>query len=79
MRTNIVLDDELVAEAMRLSAAKSKRAVVEEALRTFVALRSGEEKRRRYKERLRRLEKRLAGLQLQQSPTGVLRADRDRE
>lgn len=79
MRTNIVLDEELVAEAMRLSAAKSKRAVVEEALRTFVAVRSSEEKRRRYTERLRRLEKRLAALQLQQSPTSVLRADRDRE
>jgi Arc/MetJ family transcription regulator len=37
MRTNIVLDDELVAEAARLSGIKTKRALVHEALRTFVA------------------------------------------
>ena len=78
MRTNIVLDDELLAEAMRLSAARSKRAVVEEALRTFVAVRSREQQGRRYGEQLRRLEKRLAGLKLRQSPSKLLRADRDR-
>lgn len=37
MRTNIVLDDELVMEAMRLTGAPTKRAVVEQALRTLVA------------------------------------------
>jgi Arc/MetJ family transcription regulator len=36
MRTNIVLDDELVAEAARLSGIKTKRELVHEALRTFV-------------------------------------------
>ena len=37
MRTNIVLDDELVAEAMRLSGAHTKREVVDRALRELVA------------------------------------------
>jgi Arc/MetJ family transcription regulator len=36
MRTNIVLDDELVAEAMKYSGAKTKREVVELALRELV-------------------------------------------
>lgn len=36
MRTNIVLDDELVAEAMALSNAKTKREVVDLALQEFV-------------------------------------------
>jgi len=36
MRTNIVLDDELVAEAMRVSGARSKREVVHLALRELV-------------------------------------------
>lgn len=36
MRTNIVLDDELVAEASRLSGIKTKRKLVHEALRQFV-------------------------------------------
>jgi Arc/MetJ family transcription regulator len=39
MRTNIVLDDQLVAEAMRLSGAHSKREVVDLALRELVARR----------------------------------------
>jgi len=36
MRTNIVLDDELVAEAMKYSGAKTKREVVELALNELV-------------------------------------------
>lgn len=37
MRTNIVLDDELLAEAARLSGIKTKKDLVYEALRVFVA------------------------------------------
>lgn len=36
MRTNIVLDDQLVAEAMRLTRARSKREAVDLALRELV-------------------------------------------
>jgi Arc/MetJ family transcription regulator len=78
MRTNIVLDDELVREAMRLSRARTKRAVVQEALATFVRVKSEEARRGRYRERLQRLESRLRGLSLRQRPSEVLRADRDR-
>ena len=38
MRTNIVLDDELVKLAMELSGLKTKKAVVEESLKAFVRL-----------------------------------------
>ncbi len=38
MRTNVVLDDELVAEAMRLTGIKTKREVIDNALRTLVRL-----------------------------------------
>lgn len=38
MRTNIVIDDQLMAEAMAVSGAKTKKEVVEEALRTLVRL-----------------------------------------
>ncbi len=37
MRTNIVLNDELVREAMRLSHTNTKREVVDLALQNFVA------------------------------------------
>lgn len=39
MRTNIVLDDKLVGEAMRVSGARTKREVVDLALREMVARR----------------------------------------
>ncbi|MEM1412780.1 MAG: type II toxin-antitoxin system VapB family antitoxin [Pseudomonadota bacterium] len=38
MRTNIVIDDELMAEAQRLSGIGTKRETVEQALRLFVRL-----------------------------------------
>ena len=37
MRTNIVLNDELINEAMRLAKVKTKREAVDIALRRFVA------------------------------------------
>jgi Arc/MetJ family transcription regulator len=36
MRTNIVLDDELIAEAMRLAGIKTRREMVDRALREYV-------------------------------------------
>jgi len=39
MRTNIVLDDRLVEEAMALAGLRTKREVVERALQEFVAFR----------------------------------------
>ena len=43
MRTHIVLDEELVAEAMRRTGIKTRRGVVEEALRTLIQLKRQEE------------------------------------
>jgi Arc/MetJ family transcription regulator len=43
MRTNIVLDGDLVAEAMRRTGIKTRRAVVEEALRTLIGRNRQEE------------------------------------
>lgn len=37
MRTNIVLDDDLVAEASRVSGIKTKRELVHEALKVYIA------------------------------------------
>ena len=39
MRTNIVLDEELVHEAQRLTGIRTKRALVEEALRVLITTR----------------------------------------
>jgi Arc/MetJ family transcription regulator len=78
MRTNIVLDEDLVREAMRFSRARTKRALVAEALQTFVAVKTAERRRATYRERLRRLDSRLRTLRLRERPTVLLRADRER-
>jgi Arc/MetJ family transcription regulator len=39
MRTNIVLDDNLIERAQKLTGIKTKREVVQEALRTLILLR----------------------------------------
>lgn len=46
MRTNIVIDDQLMADAMRASGAKTKKEAVEEALRTMIRIRGQEEIRK---------------------------------
>lgn len=78
MRTNIDLDDELVREAMRYAKATTKRALVEEALRTFIDFKTAEERRRTYAERLAGIRSKTGSLRLRKSPSEILREDRDR-
>ena len=78
MRTNIELNDELVAEALKYSVAKSKRALVEEALSTYVAVKADERKRQTYKDRLARVRQNAAGVKLRSDTRDVVRRDRDR-
>ena len=52
MRTNIVIDDELMAEALEATGAKTKREVVELGLRTLVRLKH-QERIRGYKGKLK--------------------------
>ena len=42
MRTNVVIDDELMAQALASTGLKTKRAVIDEALRALVALKAQE-------------------------------------
>ncbi|HOT90746.1 MAG TPA: type II toxin-antitoxin system VapB family antitoxin [Anaerolineae bacterium] len=42
MRTNVVLDQDLIAEALALTGLKTKKAVIEEALRTLTRLKRQE-------------------------------------
>ena len=45
MRTNVVIDDELMAAALESTGLKTKKAVIEEALRTLVQLKDQEKVR----------------------------------
>ena len=78
MRTNIVLNDELVHEAMQYSHARTRRALVEEALQTYVAVKAEERRRATYRERLPGLLTRLNAVRLRERPADLLRADRER-
>jgi Arc/MetJ family transcription regulator len=45
MRTSVVIDEALIVEAMRLTGLTTRKAVIDEALRTLVRLKAQEEVR----------------------------------
>lgn len=77
MRTNIDLDDDLLAEAAKYSPARSKRRLIHEALTTFVAVKAEERRRSTYRERLERVRTRVSGQRLRSDSRDIIRADRD--
>jgi Arc/MetJ family transcription regulator len=77
MRTNIDLNDDLLAEARKYSKAKNKRAIVEEALTVYIALKAEELRRLTYKERLDRLRARTSSVRLSSDTRNIVRQDRD--
>ena len=78
MRTNIVLDDDLLAEAMKYSTGRSKRAVVKEALATYVTVKAEQERLATYRDRLAAVRRRLADAPGRTPVMKILRADRER-
>ena len=76
MRTNIVLNDELIQEALKYSRTHSKRGVVEEALATYVAVKSEERRRSTYRDRLRQLREKTQGVRLRSDSRTMVRQDR---
>ena len=79
MRTNVVLNDELVSEAMKYTSARTKRALIEEALRTFVDVKAAERRRLTYGLRVRALQDRLANVKTRTSSVDLVREDRLRQ
>ncbi len=78
MRTNVVLNDDLVGEAMQYTSARTKKALIEEALRTFVEVKAEEKRRRTYGDRVRALQSRLADVKTRTSSIDLVRGDRQR-
>ena len=78
MRTNVVLNDDLVREAMRYSEARTKRALIEEALQTLIRVREEKRRKESYQARLADLDRRVAGMRLRESSLDLLRQDRQR-
>ncbi len=78
MRTNIVLDDDIINEARQYSHSSTKRALVEEALKVFIETKARERKTHTYRVRLLNLETRLSGIQLRERPLSVLKESRER-
>ena len=77
MRTNVVLNEDLLREAQRYSNARSKSALIEEALRTLVEVRSREQAAERYAARVRAVQQKLEQSRFRESSAEILRADRD--
>ena len=78
MRTNIVLDDDLMEEARRYAHARTKKGLIEEALRTFIETRANEERLTTYRAGLSDIRRKTDGLQLGPSARDIIRSDRDK-
>ncbi|HYM60171.1 MAG TPA: type II toxin-antitoxin system VapB family antitoxin [Thermoanaerobaculia bacterium] len=78
MRLTIEIDDKLLKKAMRLAKAQTKRGLIEEALRTLIDSLPAEQKSRKYREGLRKIEPLLRQIKVSESPIDLLRSDRDR-
>ena len=78
MRTNIVLDEDLMEQAMKVSNGTSKRAVVQEALATYVAVKRKEQKTALYRDRLSEVRRRILDAPIRSSAHDILREDRNR-
>jgi len=78
MRIKVEVDEALIQEAMRYSTARSKRALVEEALRTYVDIKTSERRSSSYRDRLASIRGRTTSLRLKKSATDIVRADRSR-
>ena len=76
MRTNIVLNDALIEEALQYSKAHTKRGVVEEALATYVAVKNEERRRSMYRDRLRQLREKTHDLRIHSDSRTIVRQDR---
>lgn len=77
MRTNIELNDDLIEEARKYSSARSKRALVEEALTTFIAVKAEEIRMRTYRQRLESLRGKMKQVNPRIDSRDILRRDRD--
>lgn len=78
MRTNIVLDDDLMTAASRHAKGRTKRAVVEEALITFIRVHEERKRRESYRDRLASLDQKVSKLRFHERPIDIIRRDRTR-
>jgi Arc/MetJ family transcription regulator len=78
MRTNVHIDDDLLDEARRLSGVRSKKAVIEQALRVFVESKSAEHRRESYRRRVAAIEEKTRRLRFSNSAVELIRKDRER-
>jgi Arc/MetJ family transcription regulator len=78
MRTNIVIDDDLLAEAMKYSVGRSKRAVVKEALATYVTVKAEQQRLATYRDRLATIRRKITEGASRTPVLQILRADRER-
>jgi Arc/MetJ family transcription regulator len=77
MRTNIVLDDDLLRQARTYSSAKTKRALVDEALRTFIRVKETESRLEACRRDWAELQPLLDEIVLDEDPVEALRRDRE--
>ncbi len=78
LRASVIINADLLAEAAKYAGARSKSALIEQALKTYVELMSREDKSSAYRKQAAKLQSRLAGIVLRESAHELIRSDRQR-
>jgi Arc/MetJ family transcription regulator len=79
MRTNIDLDEDLLRKARKYSSAKTKRALVEEALRKFIESNEYQRRLAAWNKSVDEIVKMTSNLRMDESAADIIRADRNRD
>jgi hypothetical protein len=77
MRTNIVINEDLLREARVFSSHQTKRAIIEEALVVYISVKEREQRMQTYSERLASIQNRTDHLVLRERPSHLLRETRE--
>ncbi len=78
MRTNIVLDDDLVREAMEITGISTRKELIHRALQQLVRAERESLLREQYCQKVHELQRHTSGLKLRERPHELIRADRER-
>lgn len=78
MRTNVIINDDLLKEALNYVKVKTKSALIEMALKALIETKSKELKDKNYTQRLHEIQNKLANTKFRESSSSIIKKDRER-
>ena len=78
MRTNVIINDDLLKEALNYVKVKTKSALIEMALKALIETKSKELRDKNYTQRLHEIQNKLANTKFRENSSSIIKKDRER-